>query len=99
MDAFEESVRSRIEELNNERPRLNLLKDEMKDKGYNELLNQSIKFGKHKGKSYFMLPKSYVHWMRTQNMLSNEMLEAFKLSAQCEFIEDNISFLMRDPYD
>jgi hypothetical protein len=46
-----------------------------------------------------MLPKSYVHWMRTQNMLSNEMLEAFKLSAQCEATEDSIFFLMRDPYD
>jgi hypothetical protein len=54
MDGFEEYVSSRPERLNNEQHRLNLLKDKMKDEGYNALLNQSIKFGKYKNYSYFM---------------------------------------------
>jgi len=99
MDGFQEYVNSRTERLNSERQRLNLLQDEMKEKGYNELLSQTIKFGKHKGKSYFMLPRTYVDWMKTQDMLSNEILEAFKLSRQVEATENSISFLMRDPYD
>ena len=99
MDGFQEYVNSRPERLNNEQQRLNLLQDEMKEKGYNALLNQTIKFGKHKGKSYFMLPKSYVNWMKTQNMLSTELLEAFKLSGQCEATEESISYYLRDPYN
>ena len=99
MDGFEDYVNSRPERLNNEQQRLNLLQDEMKEKGYNALLRQTIKFGKHKGKSYFILPESYVDWMKTQNMLSAEILEAFKLYEQIEQTERTISHLMRDPYD
>jgi uncharacterized protein (DUF3820 family) len=99
MDGFEEYVSSRPERLNNEQHRLNLLQDEMKEKGYNALLNQSIKFGKYKNYSYFMLPKSYVEWMKSKNMLLAEILEAFKLYEQIEQTERTISHLMRDPYD
>ena len=48
MDGFQEYVNSRPERLNNEQHRLNLLQDEMKEKGYNELLRQTLKFGKYK---------------------------------------------------
>ena len=99
MDGFQEYVNSRPERLNNEQHRLNLLQDEMKEKGYNALLCQTLKFGKHKGKSYFMLPKSYVDWMKSKNMLSAEILEAFKLNDQIDQTERSISHLMRDQYE
>jgi uncharacterized protein (DUF3820 family) len=99
MDGFEDYVNSRHERLNNEQQRLNLLQDEMKEKGYNALLRQTIKFGKYKNYSYFMLPKSYVEWMKSKNMLLAEILEAFKLYEQIEQTERSISHLMRDPYD
>ena len=99
MDGLQEYVNSRPERLNNEQHRLNFLQDEMKEKEYNALLRQRIKFGKYKNYEYFMLPQNYVEWMKSKNMLSAKILEAFKLKDQIDQTERSISHLMRDPYD
>ena len=99
MDGFQESINTRPERLAKQQELLNSLEEEMKNNGTNALLNQTIKFGKHKGLSYQMLPKSYVQWMISQNMLQDDMIQALKLDAKRDAFERSISYLMRDGYD
>ena len=99
MDGFQESINTRPERLAKQQELLNSLEEEMKNNGINALLKQPIKFGKHKGKEYFMLPKSYVQWMISQNMLQDDMIQALKVYEKREALERSISHLMRDGYD
>ena len=99
MDGFQESINTRPERLAKQQELLNSLEEEMKNNGINALLNQTIKFGKHKGLSYQMLPKTYVQWMISQNMLQDDMIEALKLYEKREALERSISHRMRDGYD
>jgi hypothetical protein len=46
-----------------------------------------------------MLPKSYVLWMISQNMLQDDMIQALKVYEKREALKQSISHLMRDGYD
>ena len=99
MNGFQESINTRPERLAKQQELLNSLEEEMKNNGINALLNQTLKFGKHKGKSYQMLPKSYIQWTISQNMLQDDMIQALKVHEKREALERSISHLMRDGYD
>ena len=75
---------------------LNLLKSSINF----EVLNNTINFGKHKGTWFTSLPNDYVNWMLKNNVIKNEIqIKALKDLRQYRELNDEISFLSRDPYN